>query len=129
MNPPNPDRDVGGVFLSAVRHAPAEAQVAKRLVLTDGSYQLASKWEVIGDRVRYFSAERNEWEEVPASMVDWPATENFEKQRESRRNLELRHSEDEERSDAKIAPAIAPGLHLPDSGGAYLLDTYNGEFN
>ena len=113
-------------FYLLFANAPAEAQVAKRLVLTDGSYQLASKWEVIGDRVRYFSAERNEWEEVPTSMVDWPATESFEKERESRRNLELRHSEDEERSDAKM-PAIAPGLHLPDSGGAYLLDTYNGE--
>ncbi len=107
---------------------PAYAQVAKRLILKDGSYQLASKWEVTGDRVRYFSAERNEWEEVPSSMVDWQATENFAKERESQRTLELKESEEEEQSGAKTAQlAIAPGLHLPNAGGVYLLDTYNGE--
>ena len=108
---------------------PAYAQVAKRLILKDGSYQLASKWEVTGDRVRYFSAERNEWEEVPSSMVDWQATENFVKERESQRSLELKESEkEEEQSEAKTAQlAIAPGLHLPNAGGVYLLDTYNGE--
>ena len=107
----------------------AEAQTAKRLMLKDGSYQLASKWEVNGDRVRYLSTERNEWEEIPASMVDWPASENFQKQRESQRNLELKQSEEAEESETKGAanPIIAPGLHLPNTGGVYLLDTYNGE--
>ena len=115
-------------FFLLLAHWPAEAQTAKRLMLKDGSYQLASKWEVNGDRVRYLSTERNEWEEIPTSMIDWPATENFEKQRESQRQLEFKQSAEEEESEAKAAsPAIAPGLHLPSSGGVYLLDTYNGE--
>jgi hypothetical protein len=118
-----------GFFWLLFSHGTAEAQAAKRLMLKDGSYQMASQWEVNGDRVRYLSSERNEWEEVPAAMVDWPATENFEKQRASQRQLGLKPSEKEDEPEAKAAPGptIAPGFHLPSSGGVYLLDSNQGE--
>ena len=102
---------------------------SKRLILKDGSYQDATKWEVQGDRVHYFSAERNEWEDVPNSLVDWKATDQYEKDRTAgklspeaiqlEKELETQRAEDESTS-----PHVAPGLRLPEDGGVYVLDTY-----
>src|SRR5450755_1394563 len=104
-------------------------QLAKRLILKDGSYQLATKWDVKGDRVRYLSAERNEWEEVPNSMVDWAATDKYEKDRAAGKPAPEavaldRELEAERKADEARSPHVAPGLRLPDDGGIILLDTF-----
>jgi hypothetical protein len=56
---------------------PAQARLShgKKLMLKDGNFQLVRSYERNGERVRYFSVERGDWEEIPAAMVDWDATE------------------------------------------------------
>jgi hypothetical protein len=119
--------------LFSLARVPVSAQqLARRLILRDGSYQLATKWEVKGDRVRYLSAERDEWEELPNSLVDWAATDKFEKDRAAGvpapEAVELdREAEAERRTEEAKTPQVAPGLHLPDDGGMLLLDTFQSQ--
>lgn len=122
------------VFLSLIGllllSRPLSAQsTTKRLILKDGSYQIATKWELKNDRVRFYSAERNEWEEIPESLVDWDATNKYERDRAAGKSTpealaldkELQQAREEE--EAK-SPHVAPGLRLPPEGGVYALDTY-----
>ncbi len=104
-------------------------QLTKRLILKDGSYQPATKWEVKGDRVRYYSAERYEWEEVPSNLVDWPATEKWEKESASHHISQETKEVSAELEEARRAedartPLVAPGIKLPSQGGVFLLDRF-----
>ncbi len=126
----------------------------KRLILKDGSYQIVTKWEVHGDRVRYYSAEREQWEEIPYSLIDWPATDKWNKehqpgaqpsgspaevqslpgaatpgaanpQEEQKEAAEIDAEAAAERADQRArTPLVAPGLHLPDRDGIFVLDNF-----
>ena len=116
------------LFLFAPRVTHGQ-DLAKRLILKDGSYQSVTKYELKGERVRYLSAERGEWEELPKSMVDWLATEKYEKDRAAGAStpeaVELdKQLEADRQAEEARAPHVLPGLQLPDEGGVFLLDTY-----
>jgi hypothetical protein len=128
-------QSVSILMLVAAVCLPASAQTSdkgtKRLVLKDGSYQTATKWEIKGDRVRYYSAERSMWEELPNSLVDWNATNNWEKDHPrgvSREVMQLSAEEEAERkAEEAKTPAGRARLKLPSDGGVYLLDPFQGE--
>ncbi len=126
-------RSIAALALILLLAIPALAQdIPRRLILKDGSYQLVTKYEVKGDRVRYYSSEREEWEELPQSLVDWPATEKFEKDRAAAASTpeavqidkEIEHERELEQTEL---PQVAPGLRLPIDSGIFLLDNYQGQ--
>jgi hypothetical protein len=113
-----------------VHHSSAQ-DLAKRLILKDGSYQLVTKYEVKGDRVRYKSAERDDWEELPSALVDWPATEKYEKDRATSAIPEAKaldkETDAERAAEESHLPQVAPGLRLPEESGVFLLDNFQGQ--
>src|SRR5262245_23073082 len=108
-----------------------EHRKIRRLILKDGSYELIGEYRIKGDRVQYFSSERREWEEMPNSLVDWPATEKYAKEAAAEKQARLREiteAEAKERAftDAQT-PLVSPGIRLPAAGGVFLLDLFQGK--
>ena len=108
-----------------------------RLILKDGSYQVVRQYQIVGNRVHYFSQERGDWEDLPAELVDWDATRNWEKDHSStdggdaspamKEAAEIDKEEADERDDEKARmPEVAKGLELPDEDGVFVLDTFQG---
>jgi hypothetical protein len=100
----------------------------KKLILTDGSFQIVREYERQGDRVRYYSVERSSWEEIPAEMVDWAATEKAGAEAASvqTETLERLHvaaaTEVSSTIDTGSSLLVGSGVFLPDSPGFYVLD-------
>ena len=118
-------------LIAGLWNASAQTQ-AKRLILKDGSYQLAAKYEIKGERVRYYSSERGEWEEIPKNLIDWDATEKYEQGRlqgpPSPEAVQLdKELEAEQKAEEARSPRVAPGLRLPEDGGVFLLDTFQNQ--
>ncbi|HMG03348.1 MAG TPA: hypothetical protein VK596_09465 [Edaphobacter sp.] len=107
-----------------------------RLILKDGSYQIVMSYRVVGDRVRYVSAERGGTEEeIPSALVDFDAT----------RRWEQRHAQSgdgqspggtstidpellkEEADRAAMTPEVATDLRLPELDNVLVFDTYQGQ--
>ena len=40
-----------------------------KLYLKDGGYQLVREYTVEGDKLRYYSVERSDWEEMPVALA------------------------------------------------------------
>jgi len=119
-------------LLLCARQSGNEENSTRRLILKDGSYQIVTKYEVKGDRVHYYSSEREEWEDLPNSLVDWPATNKWEKDRAAAATspeavqLDKELEEENQRQEA-LLPLVAPGLRLPENSGVFLLDSFQGQ--
>jgi hypothetical protein len=90
-----------------------------KLILKDGNFQLVRSYERTGERVRYFSVERGAWEEIPAAMVDWDATEKARAADERAQNALVKRVEAQERAQ-KVAAVVDVDASLQVGQGAFL---------
>src|ERR1700720_1125799 len=100
----------------------------KKLVLKDRSFQLVRNYQRTGERVRYLSAERGDWEEIPAAMVDWDATARAEAAEESEKDALAKRIHAQEQAqkieivmDVDASLQVAPGVLLPPGEGMFLI--------
>jgi len=100
-----------------------------KLMLTDGTFQLVREYQRNGEHVRYFSAERGDWEELPASMVDWTATgkAEAEAEKESTALVEKVHKQEEGRrmdnvADIDASLRVGEGIFLPEGEGMFVVE-------
>jgi hypothetical protein len=109
-------------------HSSASTPRGQKLVLKDGTFQLVREYKVEGDRVTYYSLDTHQWEEMPASLIDWDATRKQAGQ-EAGKDAALLNAVDEREKaenaaplnvDASIEPA--PGVFLPEDNGLYVFD-------
>jgi hypothetical protein len=119
------------VPLSGVLGAAQDQHANERLILKDGSFQTCLKYEVQGDRVHYLSAERYEYEDIPTSLIDWDATKKYNDDLGAHKLrthvVETPEEKEAREKEEANSPEVAPGLHLPGSGGVFLLDDFQGK--
>jgi hypothetical protein len=100
----------------------------KKLILTDGSFQIVREYHREGERVRYYSLERSAWEEIPAALVNWDATQKAEVEQNAKQEelaKQIAETEKAERfADLNVDTSfeVRPGVFLPDDVGFYVID-------
>ena len=100
----------------------------QKLMLKDGSFQLVREYAVEGDRVRYYSLDRSQWEEIPADLVDWDATGKAATQEQQRDAAIVARVHNQEAArfaqplDIDASLEVAPKIFLPPGVGLFAFD-------
>ena len=89
-----------------------------KLYLTDGSYHLVSEYKIEGDRVKYYSTERGDWEELPLELVDLARTKKEASAREEALAAEIKAEAEE---DAALKAERREIRSIPQEPGVYFI--------
>ncbi len=90
-----------------------------KLYTTDGDFQLVREYQVNGDRVRYYSVDRNDWEEIPLSLVDLKKTQ----QEATARQAEIdRRAKEFDAEDQAAREERAELAKIPQDSGVYQIE-------
>lgn len=113
---------------SSTAQSSTELPRGQKLFLKDGTFQLVREYKVEGDKVRYYSLDTHQWEEMPAALIDWEATKK-EAAKQATKDATLLNAVDQREKqetadvlsvDASIEPA--PGVFLPPDNGLFAFD-------
>ncbi|MFN7992634.1 MAG: hypothetical protein U0Q18_03495 [Bryobacteraceae bacterium] len=90
-----------------------------KLYLKDGSYQVVSEYHVQSDRVRFYSVERSQWEEIPLDLVDVKRTESELAEKKASLAEEAKVISEEDKAVRALQEDIA---RIPQNPGVYYLE-------
>jgi hypothetical protein len=90
-----------------------------KLYLKDGDNHLVREYKVEGDRVRYYSVERGDWEEIPTALVDLKRTEEETKERQAAIEEEAKVVTAEDKAERERSNEVAK---IPQTPGVYLMN-------
>lgn len=112
----NPRRALALLFVIFLATTAFGAQI--RLYMKDGTWQPVREYEVKQDRVRFYSTEREEWEEVPLDLVDLTRTKREVADREAALKADAKAQAEE---DAALDTAAKEVERVPTENGVYYI--------
>ena len=93
-------------LLAFVFFVTAAWAVNVKLYLKDGSFHVVREYKVEADRVRYYSTERSEWEEIPLDLVDLKKTQTEQADRQEKLEKDAKVISAEEKVEREIQKQI-----------------------
>lgn len=97
----------------------AFASTNLKLYMKDGTVHLVKEYKVEGDRVKFYSVDRGEWEEVPSELVDLKRTETESAERKAARDEEVKLITQEDKAKRALDDEV---LKIPQDPGVYSLE-------
>jgi hypothetical protein len=113
------DRDMRKLCIVLLVLAFAAWGANVKLYLTDGTYQVVREYQVKPDRVRYYSVERSDWEEIPLEMVDLKRTESEVADRKVTLEKEEKIVAEENAAEREVKKEAS---RIPQDPGVYWVD-------
>jgi hypothetical protein len=90
-----------------------------KLYLKDGTFHVVREYKVEGDRVRYYSVERSDWEEIPVELLDLKRTESENAARTAKLEAEAKIMSEEDKVRREQEKEI---MKIPQDPGAYMVE-------
>jgi len=90
-----------------------------KLYLKDGGFHIVREYQVLEDRVRYYSNERGDWEELPLELVDLKRTEKEVAAHQAAVAEENKAEAAEAKAEREQAREVS---HIPQDPGVYQLE-------